>query len=240
MSRSCRGAWGWRTANRIQPQESSRQVQVLSWKTAVRGRLSDRTPGTEATKLDREGMKLLRLAVARCNYLAADRYETAFTTKELCRSMSSPSEDDLVAVKRLCRYLRGLPRMVQRIKFGDFAPTIVKAYVDSDWAGCRKTRKSTSGGVLMLGNTAVRGWSTNQAVIALSSGEAECYAALKGASQALGFQSMLRDIGLDTSVTLFSDSSAARGIIHRAGLGKPRHLETGYLWLQVAVAEKKA
>ena len=91
----------------------------------------------------------------------------------------------------------------------------------------------------MLGSTAVRGWSTNQAVIALSSGEAEYYAALKGASQALGYQSMLRDIGLHVSVTLFSDSSAARGIIHRTGLGKLRHLEVGYLWLQTAVANKR-
>ena len=90
-----------------------------------------------------------------------------------------------------------------------------------------------------MGTTAVRGWSTNQAVIALSSCEAEYYAALKGASQALGFQSMLRDIGLHTTVTLFSDSSAARGIIHRAGLGKLRRLETGYLWLQAAVAKKR-
>ena len=50
---------------------------------------------------------------------------------------------------------------------------------------------------------------------------------------------MLRDLGMDTSVTLYTDSSAARGIIHRAGLGKLRHLETGYLWLQAAVKAKK-
>ena len=74
------------------------------------------------------------------------------------------------------------------IDFGDFSPIVIKAYVDSDWAGCRKTHKSTSGGVLMLGATAVRGWSTNQAVIALSSGEAEYYVAFKGASNALGYQ----------------------------------------------------
>lgn len=91
----------------------------------------------------------------------------------------------------------------------------------------------------MLGTTAVRGWPTNQAVIALSSGEAEYYAALKGASSALGYQSMLRDIGMHATVTLHSDSSAARGIIHRAGLGKLRHLETRYLWLQSAVAKKR-
>ena len=82
-------------------------------------------------------------------------------------------------------------------------------------------------------------WSGNQSVIALSSGEAEYYAALKGASAALGFQSMLRDLGMQASITLYTDSSAARGIIHCAGLGKLRHLETGYLWLQAAVKAKK-
>ena len=85
----------------------------------------------------------------------------------------------------------------------------------------------------------MRALSSNQNVIALSSGEAEYYAALKGASSAVGFQSMLRDLGVQTSVTLYTDSSAARGIIHRAGLGKLRHLETGYLWLQSAVKAKK-
>ena len=74
---------------------------------------------------------------------------------------------------------------------------------------------------------------------ALGSGEAEYYAALKGAYAALGFQSMFRDLGLKASVTLFTDSSATRGIIHRAGLGKLRHLETGHLWLQAAVKNKR-
>ena len=86
---------------------------------------------------------------------------------------------------------------------------------------------------------AVQAWSSNQNVIALSSGEAEYYAALKGASSALGFQSMLKDLGMQGSITLYTDSSAARGIIQRVGLGKLRHLETGYLWLQSAVKAKK-
>jgi hypothetical protein len=184
-------------------------------------------------------MREYRSAVARCNYLAADRFEIAFTTKELCRAMANPTEADAKAMARLCRFLKGLPRMVQRIPFEDHPPSIIKTYVDSDWAGCRKSRKSTSGGVIYFGEVAVRAWSGNQAVIALSSGEAEYYAALKGASSALGFQSMLRDLGMEASITLFTDSSATRGIIHRAGLGKLRHLETGYLWLQAAVKSKK-
>ena len=50
---------------------------------------------------------------------------------------------------------------------------------------------------------------------------------------------MLKDIGMQTTVTLYIDSSAARGIIHRTGLGKLRHIETGYLRLQAAVAKKR-
>ena len=153
--------------------------------------------------------------------------------------MANPTELDVKAMNRLIRFLKGLPRMVQRIPFEDRPPTVVEAFVGSDWAGCRKSRKSTSGGILYLGGVAVRAWSSNQNVIALSSGEAEYYAALKGASSALGFQSMLKDLGISTSITLYTDSSAARGIIHRAGLGKLRHLETGYLWLQAAVRAKK-
>ena len=60
-----------------------------------------------------------------------------------------------------------------------------------------------------------------------------------GLARPFGYQSMLRDVGIDVSVTLVIDSSAARGIIHRAGLGKLRHLETGYLWLQAVVAGKR-
>ena len=85
----------------------------------------------------------------------------------------------------------------------------------------------------------MRGWASTHAVHALSSGDVEYYAALKGACAALGFQSMLRDLGLKASVALFTDSSAACGIIHREGLGKLRHLETGYLWLQAAVKNKR-
>ena len=40
-------------------------------------------------------------------------------------------------------------------------------------------------------------------------------------------------------MTLFTDSSAVRGIIHREGLGELRRLETGYLRLQAAVKNKR-
>ena len=46
--------------------------------------------------LDREAIRDYRSATARCNYLAADRPDIAFATKELCRAMSAPAEADVI------------------------------------------------------------------------------------------------------------------------------------------------
>eukprot|EP00974_Lingulodinium_polyedra_P082078 7946493-Lingulodinium_polyedra.AAC.1 len=54
--------------------------------------------------------------------------------------------------------------------------TPVKALLvmtDSDWAGCARTRKSTSGGVVMRGRHLIKHWSGTQSTAALSSAEAE-------------------------------------------------------------------
>ena len=56
---------------------------------------------------------------------------------------------------------------------------VIDVYSDSDWAGCLRTRRSTSGGVMMLGNGVVKTWSNTQTTIAQSSGEAEYYAILR-------------------------------------------------------------
>ncbi len=113
------------------------------------------------------------------------------------------------------------------------------SYVDSDWAGCRETRKSTNGGSMTVSGACLKTWSSTQAVLAISSGEAEYYAALKGASLALGMRSIAADLGISLSIRLHTDSAAAKGIMLRRGLGKMTHLEVGFLWLQAAVAAKR-
>ena len=69
--------------------------------------------------------------------------------------------------------------------------------MDTDWAGCLRTRRSTNGGLIAIGTHIVKHWSSTQATIALSSGEAEYYGMVKGASVALGIRSMLADLGVD-------------------------------------------
>eukprot|EP00974_Lingulodinium_polyedra_P098981 9593280-Lingulodinium_polyedra.AAC.1 len=64
--------------------------------------------------------------------------------------MASPTRADLAKLRRLARYLVGRPRAVIEYRFQGEMDGF-EAYSDSDWAGCRRTAKSTSGGVIMRG-----------------------------------------------------------------------------------------
>ena len=74
----------------------------------------------------------------------------------------------------------------------------------------------------MLGGHVVKSWATNQAVLALSSGEAEYYGIVKAASVGIGARSLAADLGVEfsQSIAIKSDASAAIGISNRIGIGK--------------------
>ena len=78
-------------------------------------------------------------------------------------------------------------------------------------------------------------WSKTQPTIALSSGEAELVGIGQGIAQALGLQSLARDMNWELKLRVHSDATAAIGITKRRGLGKVRHLHTSDLWVQERV-----
>ena len=65
--------------------------------------------------------------------------------------------------------------------------------VDSDWAGEVNSRIYTSGGVILHGVHLISHRSKMQATVALSSGEAELNAAVKGASAGIGILELLKE-----------------------------------------------
>ena len=66
----------------------------------------------------------------------------------------------------------------------------------------------------------------------MSSGEAEFYGVVKGASSLLGLISLAADLGITLKGRVHTDSTSARGICNRRGLGKTRHIHTQFLWVQ--------
>ena len=107
--------------------------------------------------------------------------------------------------------------MVQMFAWQDF-PGVVDGFCDSDWAGDRGDRKSTSGGVLQIGMRTLK-------IVALSSGEAEFYAMVKGCAQAKGLCSILRDLGFDAQMHP-----------QLSGWRTDNDIDVQYLWIQNEVA----
>ena len=78
-----------------------------------------------------------------------------------------------------------------------------------------------------MNGTAIKNRSTMQPTIALSSGEAELTAFVKG--------SLACDMGLELTLVVVVDSSAAVEMVNRSGVGRVRHLDVKDLWVQERV-----
>ena len=185
--------------------------------------------------------KQYRSIVASVNYMATDQPDLQYACKEACRDMSAPTEASWQKLKKIARYLVGREKVVWRYPW-KVGHGRWRACVDSDWAGDVETRKSTSGGLIMLGDHCVKTWSTTQSSPALSSCEAEYYALVDGASRALGVQAAAKELGIaveDLTIEAATDSSAAKSYASRRGAGRVRHVEVRQLWLQQAVADGK-
>ena len=88
----------------------------------------------------------------------------------------------------------------------------------------------------MIGGHWIRSWSRTQSLVALSSGEAELYATVKASAELLGLLSLLADWGVQAEGEVLGDAAACLGIVQRKGLGRLRHIQTNWLWVQQRAA----
>ena len=195
-------------------------------------KVNEEDAAAECVGLEGDDKKEFRGEAALLSYLGQDRPDLQFATNQICRCMARPTEAGRRKVKRAVRYLVGAEKVIWHFgEFEDEGKRYVDVHVDSDWAG-GVDRKSVSGGMLMVAGAAVKHWSRTQKTRAMSSAEAEFYGLVSGCAEGLGVQAMAADLGEELAVRVWTDSTAGRAVAGRKGLGKLRHLETKYLWVQ--------
>lgn len=113
--------------------------------------------GSPSTQEDTIGNQLsaaettgYRSCIATINYMAMDRPDIQEAAIMCSKFTSNPHEGDLANLKRLGIYIKGSPILVQSFIHRDTSSLV--AYTDSDWAGCRTTRRSVSSGVVVYGS----------------------------------------------------------------------------------------
>ena len=124
---------------------------------------------------------------------------------------------------KAARYLRGVERVMCPMRAGTHDEMKVDVRVELDWADGTK-RKSTSGGMMMIVGTVVKHWSRKQATGALSAAEAEHYAVITGAPEALRMQSLMTDSGRVHGVVSGWTTMQPRPFHQEEALGRPNML----------------
>jgi hypothetical protein len=125
----------------------------------------------------------------------------------LGRAMAAPSAQDVVAVKRLMRYLSGTLDYGFVIS-GTGQSTLI-AYSDADWGGDVE-RKSTSGALHYFGEDLVHWTRKKQGCVASFTAEAEYVAALSCAQDVIWLRGVLCDLNYQQRepTVIFEDNTA--------------------------------
>jgi len=139
--------------------------------------------------------KVYRSMIGSLLYLCASRPDIMLSVCMCARFQAAPMECHLVAVKRILRYL------VHSLNLGLWYPKgssfDLVGFSDSDYAGCKVDRKSTSGTCQFLGRSLVSWTSKKQNSVALSTAEAEYVSAGSCCAQLLWMRQTLRDYGIN-------------------------------------------
>lgn len=147
--------------------------------------------------------------VGKLIYLTHTRPDLSYAVSVVSQFMHNPSEQHMSAVNRILAYLKSSPG--KGILYSKEGHLDIMGYTDSDFAGSRLDRKSTSGYVSFVGGNLVTWRSKKQNVVSLSSAEAE-YRALHHATTELTWLKLLLSelgFGPDKPMLLFCDNTAA-------------------------------
>lgn len=149
--------------------------------------------------------------VCKLLYIATcTRPDIAYAVRELSRFMHNHGEQHWKAALHVLRYLKGTKGY--GIIYGnvDNPYPLFKSFTDSDWAMGEK-RRSITGYIIMMGGGPISWASKQQAVVALSSAEAEYIAISFTARQVLWLRSLSKELSFPQphASVIFCDNRAA-------------------------------
>ena len=115
--------------------------------------------------------------------------------------MSSPTIDHWAAVEQILCYLKGAPG--RGIVYSNHGHIRLECFTDTDWAGSKEDRRSTSGYCMFVGGNLVSWKSKKQSVVSVvsrSSVESEYRAMTQSVCEIMWLHQLLMEVGIETPV----------------------------------------
>ena len=149
--------------------------------------------------------------------------------------MASPTKRAESELKHLILYLKRAEHYSILLPYLKYKSKKAEILLQPD----RGTALAAPWAMIFLHGCLVAAWSRSQKSIALSSCEAEFLASAGGAADALQlkelWQFLTKRLAMIKTIT---DSSSCRAFTERLGVGRLKHIDTRYLWMQLEVKKK--
>ena len=248
----------------IMPHE--RYIPALVELYGLENRTGKATPESSQVELEGGPSDLLegadqfrfRSALGTLLYVSQDRVDVQHCIRNLSQSMAQPTKKAEAEIKHVILYLRRTENYGLLLRYQKYrskkseilcqvadadGPDYLESFTDSDWAGDKSSssrrRHSVSSVQMFLNGCMVTSWSRSQKSIALSSCEAEFLAAAGGTAEAL----QVKDLWIFVSrrevmIKAITDSTSCRAFTERLGVGRRKHIDIKYLWMQLEVKKE--
>ncbi|XP_033143560.1 uncharacterized mitochondrial protein AtMg00810 [Brassica rapa] len=196
----------------------------------------DKVPGQDQLFSD---SSYFRSLAGKLQYLTLTRPDLQFSVNFICQKMHMPSQSDFAPLKRILRYVKGTLAMGIGIKANTDSTLI--CYSDSDWAGCKETRRSTGGLCTLLASNVISWSAKRDDTVSKSSTEAEYRTMSAAASEIVWLQNLLCVMGLQKQRTppLLCDNLSAVCLTANPMFHKhTKHFDVDFHYVRERVALK--
>jgi len=198
--------------------------------------------GTTAEDEPIEQVSVFRSAVGSLIYFSMDVEVLTFCVKELARALQKPLLSDWLDLKRTARWLWDHADIViensMDCELPLDQPVPLKVQQDSDWGSSRDRRSTTGIRASIAGFRISHCSQTQPGLPALSSGEAELRSLTRACCEGLYLKQVLAELGVESTVTIEGDASAAYRSAEKLGPGKVKHLEVSAYFIKEAVRKR--
>ncbi|MCO5600401.1 hypothetical protein L7F22_054513 [Adiantum nelumboides] len=169
--------------------------------------------------------------------MVATRSDIAHAMGVVNRFKSNPGKKHWDAAKLILRYLSGT--VDRQICYGG-GELSMKGYVDSDYAGCADSRKSTIGWIYTFTGFAIAWRSVLQVYTSISTTEAEYAVLSEACKEAIWLACLVKDLGLEQCLlVLHCDSQSAIALANnRVFHSRKKHIDVRHHLNRECLANK--
>ena len=180
------------------------------------------------------------------------RPDIAHAAQKLAQAMQNPTQEDMLAAKRVFRYLAGTKDI--GLIFGSRSDKVldtrgrnhfrldVCAFADADWANDKADRKSITGWVAKVNGDPISWASKKQRTVAQSTCEAELYAEAAAIQEVLWLRGLLHELGLhvQTGSLVYGDNQSTLAISKNGIKGeRTKHVDVKYHFITETIESGK-